>query len=287
MTVFPILDLHKIAKDIKSRIKKNSDAVICISGFEGVGKSNFAIILSYLLDFNFDLWNNILYSPNNKELLDKLKNFNKGSILNLDEAVKVLEKQNWSKQTFIKKTFQIIRGRNLITLLLIPRLEDLNEYFRNWRVMLNICVIYRGLAYLQVPDPYNKFDVWNTKFNQDVLDLALKGETFHTAPTGDVLKAIHKFKGFIGFVSFPKLDSEIEKEYIKLKDKHSLLNLMDDDGNIKVEEKEKPLNRSQQRKHDTLLNLIHKRLSEGATQISIIKELGITRNVLRSWLGEN
>ncbi len=109
-----------------------------ISGFEGVGKSNLAMILSYLLDADFSLENNILYSPNEEELLTKIKTFKKGSVLNLDEAVKVLEKQNWSKQTFIKQIFQVIRGKNLITLLLIPRLEDLNEYFSNWRVILNI-----------------------------------------------------------------------------------------------------------------------------------------------------
>jgi len=282
--IFPILELVKVAKDIKSRTKKNSDAVICISGFEGVGKSTLGFILSYLLDKDFDMWYNVLYSPNQKELIEKLKIFKKGSVLNLDEAVKVLEKQNWAKQTFIKKTFQVIRGRNLITLLLIPRLEDLNEYFRNWRVMLNICVIYRGLAYLQVPDPYNKFDVWNTKYNQGILDSVLKGETFHTAPVADILGAICRFKGFIGFVSFPKLPPAIEKEYIKLKDKYSLLNLTD----LEEEEKEDKLSSRKeqlyQENRQALGLAVNKLKEEGYTQKQIAKELNITRNKVRGLL---
>lgn len=287
MVVFPILALTELVRDIKGRVKKNADAVLCISGFEGVGKSNLANILGYLLDPNYDLWNNVLYTPTQKELLDKLKNFQKGSVLNLDEAVKVLEKQNWSKQTFIKKTFQVIRGRNLITFLLIPRLEDLNEYFRNWRVMLNICVIYRGLAYLQVPDPYNKFDVWSSKYNQDLLDFALKGETFHTAPVGDVLKAISKFKGFIGFITFPKLPYEIEKEYIKLKDENSLLNLIDEEGNVTEEVKEKKPTRSEIRKSDALLRVIKARLEDGVGKSALARELEVPLNTLRTWLGEH
>lgn len=284
--IFPVLSLVKLAKDIRSRPKKDSDAVLCISGFEGVGKSTLAKILGFLLDPDFDLWDNVLYSPSKKELLGKLKVLSKGNVLDLDEAVKVLEKQEWSKQTFIKKTYQVIRGRNLITMLLIPRLEDLNEYFRNWRVMLNICVIYRGLAYLQVPDPYNKFDVWNTKYNQAKLDAVLRDETFHTAPVPDVLGAISQFKGFIGFITFPKLPKEIWKVYKKYKDEHSLLNLSEegdekDKGGLSSK-KEQVLE-----ENTNALRLAVVRLKEdGYTLRRIADELGISMGKVRSLRGD-
>ena len=307
MPVLPLLSLNKLKSFIKSRIRSNSDAVICISGFEGVGKSNLAMILSYLLDADFSLENNILYSPNEEELLTKIKTFKKGSVLNLDEAVKVLEKQNWSKQTFIKQIFQVIRGKNLITLLLIPRLEDLNEYFRNWRVILNICVTHRGLAYLQVPDPYNKFDVWQKKFNQNVIDYTLKGETFHTAPLSDVMYAVSKFKGFVGFVTFPKLPKYIEDKYIVLKDLYAMENFNEDDGSkskfdSKMKKKVDSLTLKHSKNITTITNRYDKKVNKykkvmmgtydlliktGLSQNKIALQMGMSRHTLRTMLGQD
>lgn len=289
MAVLPIVTLPFVTKLLTGRVRKNADVCACISGFEGVGKSNFAMLLSYLCDKNFNLWDNVLYSPNEKELLEKLKTFKKGSILNLDEAVKVLEKQAWAKQTFIKKTFQVIRGKNLITLLLIPRLEDLNEYFRNWRVMLNICVIKRGLAYLQVPDVYNKDDVWHTKYNQTIMDSALAGETFQTADISQVMIAISKYKGFLGFVTFPKLPAEIEKEYIILKDKYSLLNLTEEENNseeAKAEEKNKANDKVAKFKN-LFINSYNILKEQGLSQNKIALKLGYSRQSLRLIIGQD
>jgi hypothetical protein len=119
-------------------------------------------------------------------------------------------------------------------LLLIPRLEDLNQYFRAWRVMLNICVIYRGWAYLQTPDVYNKDDVWHTKYNQNIMNTALGAETFQTAEVNKVFMAISQFKGFCGFINFPKMPPAIEKVYVELKDYYSLLNLKVGEDNAKA-----------------------------------------------------
>jgi len=278
MPVLPILSLDKVASLIRGRTRKNSDAVLCISGFEGVGKSTFGIILSYILDPSFDLWKNILYSPSEEEFLEKINVMHKGSVLNLDEAVKMLEKQDWSKQTFIKKTFQVIRGKNLITLLLIPRLEDLNEYFRNWRVMLNLCITHRGFGYLQVPDPYNKKDVWHTAFNQAKLDSALRGETFHTAELGEVMKAISEYKGFLGFFNFPPLPKEVEKEYVKLKDKYSLHNLENEKkAKEEMAKEDKQAKKDREREEKEELALKAKDLKDmGYKKKDIAKELGIT-----------
>lgn len=285
--IFPLITLLKVAKSIKQRIREDGDAVVCISGVEGIGKSVLAIILSYLVYKDFDLDDNMLYAPNEEEWKDKVNRFKKGSVFNLDEAVKLLEKQNWAKQTFIKKMFQVIRGKNFITFLLIPRVEDLNEYFRNWRVMLNICVVYRGWAYLQTPDAYNKFDVWHRKYNQEQLDYAIgEGETLKTANEGKVMLAISRFKGFAGFVNFPDLPKEIKEEYKSNKAKYSMSNMEnkeEEEDNSKVHPKRlKALERNTEVLKDLIL-IVNKEF--GLNQKEISKKLGISKNTLKYIIG--
>jgi len=269
----------------KSRVRAHSDAVIGICGREGLGKSSLGLILGYFFDKNFDLVDNILYSPKEEELDEKIKKMKKGSVLDLDEAVKMLEKQEWMKQTFIKKLFQVIRSKGFITLLLIPRLEDLNEYFRNWRVFMKINVIYRGVAFVQMADTTNPTDVWNTSYNQTVLANTLGNNTFETADRELVYRAISKFKGFIGFVNFPEVPKNIYKIYEGYKEAFSLQNLQKEER-VKEKEPSAYTKEKTEKKNKMLKGTVEWLINEGFNKTDIAKKLDVNMTTIRTILGE-
>jgi len=124
---------------------KNGDRVSVITGYEGKGKST-------LLMHMFDYWyNTVINKPltskhikylasNQKEFVDALKessNKNKRYyMIAHDEAGKDMYARNaigaFNKDMNV--AYQVIRGLNLYTLLVIPNLLDLDSFFRKRRV---------------------------------------------------------------------------------------------------------------------------------------------------------
>lgn len=137
--------LHKDF-DGKNGIKtRNGDRVAVITGYEGKGKST-------LLMNMFEIWyNEIIKKPltskhikylasNQKEFVDSLKEASsrnkKYYMVAHDEAGKDMYARNaiGSFNKDINVAYQVIRGLNLYTLLLIPNLLDLDSFFRRRRV---------------------------------------------------------------------------------------------------------------------------------------------------------
>ena len=222
--IFPIVNIKKLVFKINKRISKNNDIVICLYGDEGVGKSTLGLLLTILMmkAKSFSFINNVAWSSNPQEIIDKVKKMPKGSVLLLDEAIKFLEKQEWRKSTFIKKLFNVIRGRNLITILVLPRLIDLTEYFRNHRVLLSIYCHWRGFGVVTMKSRIpNVEDPFYIKYNNWLLSKFLDNNSDDI----NVMQGFAKMKGFKGFINFPNLPKDILDIYEGFKLHYDLLNL--------------------------------------------------------------
>jgi hypothetical protein len=124
-----------------SMLKKNKDRVVCISGYEGIGKSNLLLhifhfwyeeILKQKIDENFIKF----LASNKKEFVLGLKSAPPYYMVAHDEAGKDLYNRN-SQSNFNKDlniAYIVIRARKLYTILVIPSLLDLDSYFRKRRV---------------------------------------------------------------------------------------------------------------------------------------------------------
>ena len=124
----------------------NKDKVVVITGPEGMGKSNVAQVM-------FDIWyKEVLKDPdfsaeyikffgsNKDEFLEALnycseKNLKYQMIVHDEAAKDMYSRTAMSKfATEINKAYQVIRGMNLFTILIIPSILDLDSFFRKRRV---------------------------------------------------------------------------------------------------------------------------------------------------------
>jgi predicted XRE-type DNA-binding protein len=153
--------LKNFANALKARLANDWDSVIALSGYEGTGKSTLAIWLGILTDGNgFDLDQNAAYLPDHTEIEGKFEALKPKSVFVVDEAAKVLYKLRWMDklQVRLNQMYQTERWQNKCTILCIPRFTDLNDYFRNHRVMIWIHLVERGLGVAFIPDDVN---IWN------------------------------------------------------------------------------------------------------------------------------
>ena len=131
--------------------KKNYDNVLCIVGDEGKGKSNILLnIVDYWLRKIYDEVNpemaNKYIAMDSKDLGKVLKDVTNYDILANDEAADLSNRSSMSKmnKTYVK-AYQIIRGKNLFTILVLPDLFDLDSFFRKRRVRHLIYTDKRGI----------------------------------------------------------------------------------------------------------------------------------------------
>ena len=215
-------DLISTCNAIHDRIDKNWDIVIALDGEEGSGKSTLGIELGWLLDKNFFLDNNIAYLPTPKEIEQKFKSLKAKQLFMVDEAVKALYKLQFMNkfQTRINEMYATERWQNKITLLLIPRFTDLNEFFRNHRVKFWIHIIDRGLAVVFAKDEVNIFgqDKWHIAEEYARVKRYIKNRKFASFSAEEKLKIYEKSQHFMFSFRYPILPEEVENRYKELKE---------------------------------------------------------------------
>ena len=154
-------------KEIILRITiEDYDAVIAITGDEGVGKSSLAYWIAKFTDKAFTLLRNCLFNPTVIKLLEIMRRFPRFSCIWLDEAVDVVYKMDFaSKKTrTIIKEFTKDRSMNRVKLIVIPRFTDLAENLRNHRVLYHLHCFERGYAaVLKKHKSMGGKDPWNLK----------------------------------------------------------------------------------------------------------------------------
>src|SRR4030042_1078041 len=88
--------LDALCKYLRKHVREDRDAVICVTGGEGVGKSNLALKLAQKLDDNFTIIRNMLLNPKAADFYEKLVNeLPKYSVIVLDEGMQMFYKRGW------------------------------------------------------------------------------------------------------------------------------------------------------------------------------------------------
>lgn len=218
-------ELNLVVDGFKERLEENWDIVVAITGEEGVGKSTFSIQLAKKLDSKFDLEKNVSYLPNEEEVEFKFYEIRPKSVLLIDEAVKGFYKLNWQDkmQQRINQMYATERWQNKITLLLIPRFTDLNEFFRNHRVRFWFHIFKRGYGVMLSKDIINPFnpDPWFMKENFKAIDEFLKKRKSFNLKVEEIEKLYEKrIRNFVTFFTFEDLDEETKSKYLELKIKY-------------------------------------------------------------------
>jgi hypothetical protein len=230
-----------------SRVRTNRDLFIACSGKEGEGKSNTINILGYLMDENYDLEKNVLYTPNAKEMTEKLtyrKYLAQGitppntslkpySFINIDEAIRILFKmEQWSGiQRFLKKLFALARSENKIVGFCIPDFLDMGSGFRA-RMDYWINMEQRGLASVEVRST-NKYrtDRWNLDDNMRTYEKYLGRRKYgDITPEQNVEIQAKISKNFLTSFQVPKLPDALDKKYNQLKEQHDFNETAHDDN---------------------------------------------------------
>ncbi|MFW9875389.1 MAG: hypothetical protein ACFFG0_19965 [Candidatus Thorarchaeota archaeon] len=154
------------------------DNLLIIGGDEGIGKSTLGLHLC-------DYWYNLLYNNCGPELIKNvalslsqfitaLKNLKRYELIIYDEAgelssLRMMEKFNYA----ISKAYEVIRGDNLFTILILPDVFYVNPFFSMRRARGYIHVYKRGsFAYwnkitlrnlVEKNKSYKKKSVWRVK----------------------------------------------------------------------------------------------------------------------------
>jgi hypothetical protein len=225
------LEVKDLVEIFLKRLKKDKDVACAISGYEGDGKSVLAcqMVLENLKQIgrdeqsikdNFNEY--MIYSPNREEMFKKITRKEKYTTINSDEAVKSLYKLNWASnsQKFLNMLFQLCRKENKINLLCIPRFTDLNEYFRNHRVMFWIHILETGTAVLMIRDwsPFSK-DPWHLDENRKIIDMSRKRRKIGDFNISEKVGLMKKARGFVALLRWDDLESSYKKIYLAGKEK--------------------------------------------------------------------
>jgi len=238
----------KISKLIKNftarayyRVRRDLDLYITITGREGFGKSSLALLLGYLIDPNFNLDDNVLYSPTVEEMNLKInyrkikqqgKEMPKGalkpySVLIVDEAIKVVYKmEQWSGlQRFLKKLFALARTENKIIILCIPGFLDMGNNFRKrMNYWANIFEREKEQAYCVVEAASkNKYknDRWNLKEHEKLYEREVGDRKYASLTPIQHLDIVKKVsKNYVFTFAFSKLPQVIFDKYVELKNSH-------------------------------------------------------------------
>jgi len=263
------------ASCLRQRQNIDYDAVIGITGEEGVSKTTCSIQLSKEIDKNFDLVKSMIYSTDIKELQGKVIDKHI-SVICVDEAIKFLYKMNFQSksQKFLNQLYTLCRQERKITTLCIPRFRDLNEYFRNHRVKYWVYVVDRGIGAVFVRDwsPFAK-DPWWMDDNQKILDRESYYKKVSSLDVEAKLRILAKSKNFLTIIRYPDLSEQDKTEYKELVGNNKYV------GIVKEEEEDK-LSGREKHWRDVIQKQVMNRLQEGYNINKIKRDLGISKDVV-------
>lgn len=216
------MTIKEFAKHQAKYVRKNNrDMVIAVTGYEGFGKSSFSAEFGFEADPNFDLVKNVLYTPDADSTRDKIVNLPKFSVVDVDEALKILHKQNRfdKSQKYINDVYGLGRKENKISLLNMPLFVDFNKYFREHRIFYWVYILEQGVGVIFAKDwsPFAK-DPWWIDENMRIMKKARGRRGITTFSTEERLNILSKSLNYVGHIFFDPLKPEIEARYQELRD---------------------------------------------------------------------
>ena len=137
---------------IKRRIAEHWDCVLVITGPEGTGKSTLALKLAYAIDPTYNLKERLCYTAT--DVMKCFETVDSGKVAVFDESARaLLATDTFSReQKALVQALQLIREKGLITVLCLPRLEELAKSMRSRRATLWIHLPRRGIGIIHVRD---------------------------------------------------------------------------------------------------------------------------------------
>lgn len=219
--------VNDIGGIISESIHNDNDYIANIAGGEGKGKSTLAKKICKSANMkshgSYDVEKNTLFYPSIEEISDIYDGTHQFWVMQWDEAIRILYKLDWAsiKSKALVKDFAVNRALNMGTVLCIPRMKDLNENFRNWRINLWGEVVERGCCVWFSPD-WNTFapDPWHWDENYKLVKLAQgQNKNLSKFTLDDKLKIFSKCIGFEGYTLYDKEEGPEWELYLDLKDK--------------------------------------------------------------------
>lgn len=145
--------------------KKDWDEVLVIAGYEGKGKSNLGLhILEWWLTKLYDSADETYIKNVSLDIsgfVESLSSAKSKECLIFDEAGRLSNRRVMSKFNHaLMQVYQVVRGDNLFTILILPSIFDLDPYFAKRRVRHLIEVYSRG-----------KFAFWSQEKVRKIIEL--------------------------------------------------------------------------------------------------------------------
>lgn len=289
-------------KKVFNHVRQDRDIYIAMTGHTGNGKSNLACQMGFMIDPNFDLNKNVIYTPTIEELREKIR-YRKAienketlspnalppySVIVIDEAIKVLYKlEQWNGVArYMKKLFNLARTENKIVILCIPDFLDMGNTFRS-QMDWWIDVFYRfkdkenpnnsfAMACAEAPSP-NKYtsDKWNTGVNEKHFEEGVGRRKYADLDAHDLMALYKGSKNYVASFSFKPLPPKYESEYNHLKNMHDY----DQVDDAKAEDK----NKEKIKTHQKTIKFLYDRLREYGNAISqndIAEQLGVSQGTV-------
>ena len=238
--------------------------------------------LGFKTDKRYTFKKNCLFSPEEMSMIKAIRTLPRFSTVNGDEAIRVLYKQEWWRQTFINKFYRLCRQDNKITLLCMPRFSDFNEGFRNHRILLWIHLLDRGIGVAFMRD-WNPFvnDPWHFKDNEKIIYKYGKRRKYFQMSIENQISLFKRSANFVDVIMFPDLvrDMRIEYKMLAAQEKYSGLQEEFEMGR----HRSKRLDQYKARTSKAV-QLLHKEM--GWSQAKIVKRLGIPQQTVSRYIKE-
>lgn len=234
------MEVKQFANIIRQHLREDYDAVIAVTSiFEGEGKSTLAQLLA--MEIGRDLYKmeeNTLFNPKVDEIKHQILNLPQFSVINADEAIKILYKlRHYERMSvFMNQLYALARFRNLATIFCMPRYRDFSEFFRNHKIKFWIHIIERGHAVIFIKD-WNPFtrDPWHLDENDKIVKNAKWKMKNYEISVQEKTKLMEKCKNFMGLLEFSDLSEDLKKQYSELREKHKFDDITAEHSGVKYE----------------------------------------------------
>ena len=142
---------------VYDRVRNHWDAVVVITGPEGSGKSSLALRLAVALDPTFTV-ERLCYTA--LDVMTMFKTLKPGQAFIFDESARALmgTDTHAPEQKALVQALMLVRERNLVTIMCIPRLQELAKSMRSRRSTMWMHVVRRGTALIHLRDDRLNYD---------------------------------------------------------------------------------------------------------------------------------
>ena len=273
-------DFRYFALQIRKDLRDEKDTVIAVTGYPGVGKSMLASTLACLIDFNYK-FDNVCFIPTAKEIEKKYLSLPMYSVLHIDEAARGLHKHRWYEklQQKLNLLYDTEReGHYICTILIMPRFQNFNENFRNFRIKYWINIIERGIAIIYKRDEdKDAQDPWHIKENYQKKNKYWQNKRLFERSIGEIINSEKSTANYWFWFKIPPIPEEIWAYYKELKKKSR--ELVDESEELSYIEK---LQKSKEEKKQKIQSLIAK----GYTNDQIAVMLKISLSTIKRYMKE-